>query len=254
MSLVYQPYIANLSTMYGSLARDQRAQAAADDGFQEVESWWDFDNSSPARSEIDSFIRSLRSAEVSLYAINSHGGNRSAGERGIAMLRDRETEFRESISSILAVAEETGATCFNVTPGLLTDAESRDTQLNRLADRYAWAIEKLDPISGTILIEPLSGLRDGYPFLSAVEVLDFINKFFPTEERVAILFDTYHLAANNTDIFDQWRSCHSRVGHVQFADFPGRGNLGTGSLDFLTFSSLMHDSGYSGKVSLEYIR
>lgn len=253
MASAYEPYVVNLSTVYGSLPRDQRAQAAVDDGFHEVESWWDFDSASPGQREVESFIRSLSQARVSLHAINSYGGNRSAGERGIAMLKDRGSEFRNSISSILTVAEETGATHFNVTPGQLTIDETRESQIERLAERYAWAVDKLSPISGTILIEPLSGPQDGYPFSSATEVLEFIDEFFPSENRIAILFDTYHLSANNKDIYEQWLQCHRRVGHVQFADFPGRGIPGTGSLDFQSLRSMMENTGYSGKISLEYI-
>ena len=43
------------------------------------------------------------------------------------------------------------------------------------------------------------------------------------------------------------------IGHVQVADFPGRGAPGTGSIDFDAFFAAMTRSGYDGCIGLEYV-
>jgi hydroxypyruvate isomerase len=43
------------------------------------------------------------------------------------------------------------------------------------------------------------------------------------------------------------------VGHIQLADFPGRGAPGTGTIDFDAFLAAVEESGYRGCIGLEYL-
>jgi len=42
------------------------------------------------------------------------------------------------------------------------------------------------------------------------------------------------------------------VGHVHYADHPGRGAPGTGTIDFRRFVGVLERGGYAGAVGLEF--
>jgi hydroxypyruvate isomerase len=43
------------------------------------------------------------------------------------------------------------------------------------------------------------------------------------------------------------------IGHVQFADHPGRGRPGSGQIDFQAILEALRAAGYTGFIGLEYI-
>jgi hydroxypyruvate isomerase len=50
-------------------------------------------------------------------------------------------------------------------------------------------------------------------------------------------------------ILDQ---CWAWIRHIQFADAPGRGEPGTGNIDFAPLFEMIDRKGYAGWVSAEY--
>lgn len=48
------------------------------------------------------------------------------------------------------------------------------------------------------------------------------------------------------------RAYHHRTEHVQIADWPGRHEPGTGSMDFLSLFNMLQQRDYSGWVGCEY--
>ena len=45
----------------------------------------------------------------------------------------------------------------------------------------------------------------------------------------------------------------SHIGHIQFADVPGRHEPGTGELNFKNIEAAARSAGYQGYIGLEYI-
>ena len=67
-----------------------------------------------------------------------------------------------------------------------------------------------------------------------------------------LLADLYHLAVNGDDVGAAIDSYAARIGHVQIADAPGRGEPGTGTLDIPGHLQRLAEHGYRGHVGLEY--
>ncbi|MDP1969329.1 MAG: TIM barrel protein, partial [Methylobacter sp.] len=65
-------------------------------------------------------------------------------------------------------------------------------------------------------------------------------------------YDIYHmqLMGENPEKFIAEHA--DKIGHIQFADCPGRGQPGTGRIDFDRMFSAIEKSGYSGWVGAEY--
>jgi hydroxypyruvate isomerase len=70
--------------------------------------------------------------------------------------------------------------------------------------------------------------------------------------NVKFLCDLYHLDVNGDDVAKAIETYQDRVGHVQIADSPGRGEPGTGRLDITGHLAALAAGGYRGYVALEY--
>jgi hydroxypyruvate isomerase len=72
------------------------------------------------------------------------------------------------------------------------------------------------------------------------------------EPNVALQYDVFHMARMGEDVEAALRAHIDLVAHVQIADLPGRGEPGSGSLDFSALYALLEELGYGGWVSAEY--
>jgi hydroxypyruvate isomerase len=70
--------------------------------------------------------------------------------------------------------------------------------------------------------------------------------------NVAFLMDLFHLANNGDDLDAAIAKCADVTAHVQIADFPGRGEPGSGELELDRYLADLAARGYSGWVGLEY--
>jgi hydroxypyruvate isomerase len=84
-----------------------------------------------------------------------------------------------------------------------------------------------------------------------------------TQEAVAILdrtgsanarlqYDVYHMQIMEGDLIRRIEALLGRIGHIQIADNPGRGEPGTGEINFPTIFDRLDALGYSGHVGCEY--
>jgi hydroxypyruvate isomerase len=64
--------------------------------------------------------------------------------------------------------------------------------------------------------------------------------------------DVYHLHRMGEYVIEFIAQHVDKIGHIQFADSPGRGQPGTGDIDFQQLFSAIQQSGYSGWCGAEY--
>ena len=70
--------------------------------------------------------------------------------------------------------------------------------------------------------------------------------------HVKLLYDVYHSAVMGEDPGAPIAGQGDLIGHVHVADHPGRGEPGTGGIDWPTVLHRLGEAGYSGHVGLEY--
>ncbi|GAA1976720.1 TIM barrel protein [Amycolatopsis minnesotensis] len=238
-------YDVNLSMLFKELPLLERPAAAREAGFDAVEFWWPFDEAVPGDRAVDDFVRALSDAGVSLVGLNFFAGDMPAGDRGLISWPGRETEFADSVAVAIGIAERTGCRSFNALYGNRIDGiEHRALALSNLD----LAAKAASGIGAALVIEPLSG-ADRYPIRTAAEAIALIDE--AGHGNVGLLADLYHLAVNGDDL-DALPGQVDRIGHVQIADAPGRGEPGTGELDFEHHLGALEAAGYGGFVGLEY--
>jgi hydroxypyruvate isomerase len=105
------------------------------------------------------------------------------------------------------------------------------------------------------VIEALNSIENpNYPITSSHEALDLIDylRVIHDVPNIAFLADLYHLARMGEPIEQLIERRADRFGHVQIADTPGRGQPGTGDLDWPVLLDRLAASDYRGHVGLEY--
>ena len=68
-----------------------------------------------------------------------------------------------------------------------------------------------------------------------------------------VLFDAYHAAMAGLDPLEEAARVAPLIGHAQFADHPGRGAPGSGTLDLWALLDRLEALGYAGSVGLEFL-
>jgi len=232
------------------LARPAAAKAA---GFDAVEFWWPFAAAVPSDADVDEFVRAVTDAGVQLIGLNFFAGDMPGGDRGLVSWPARSAEFRDNIDVTVGIGERLGCTAFNALYGNRTDDSTPDAQDEVAAENLALAAKAAARIGGVVLVEPVSGAPK-YPLLTAADVIAVIDRVERDAgvSNVKFLCDLYHLDVNGDDVGKAIETHFDRIGHVQIADSPGRGEPGTGTLDIAGHLAALAAKGYRGHVALEY--
>lgn len=245
-------YDLNLSMLFTELNLLERPAAAKAAGFDAVEFWWPFPVAVPADRDVDRFVRAIDDAGVSLVGLNFFAGDMPGGERGVLAHPERGAEFRDSVAVAVGIGERLGCVAFNALYGNRLDGVDPAAQDEVATENLLHAAEAVRAMDGTVLIEPVSG-TPSYPLHTARQALDVIDRAHAAgATNLRLLADLYHLAVNGDDPVRALRDYREHVGHVQLADAPGRGEPGTGELDFARYFAELDAIGYTGYLGLEY--
>jgi hydroxypyruvate isomerase len=246
-------YTVNCSILLTELPLLQRPQAARDAGFDAVEFWWPFAAPVPSDREVDEFVRAVEDAGVQLTGLNFAAGNMPAGDRGLLSDPAQTLAFRDNIDITVGIGERLGTKAFNALYGNRVEGVAPRKQDETATENLALAGKAADRIGAVVLVEPVSG-APAYPLkraADAVVVIDRVEADYGVGS-LRLLADLYHLAVNGDDVEAAIDSYAARIGHVQIADAPGRGEPGTGTLDIPGHLQRLAEHGYRGHVGLEY--
>src|ERR1700722_17835656 len=116
-------YAVNCSILFQDLPILERPAAARSAGFCAVEFWWPFPSPTPTDADVAAFCDAIERAGVQLVALNTFAGNMSDGERGIASLPGRQSEFRETLDTVVRIARRLECALFNVLYGNKDDEQ-----------------------------------------------------------------------------------------------------------------------------------
>lgn len=247
-------YAINCSLLFKEYPLLERAAAAKAAGFDLVEFWWPWDEPVPPDGEVRDFVEAIRASGTQLIGLNFFAGTMPGPDRGVVSWVARQDEFRANVPVTLAIGAELGCRAFNALYGNRQPDEDAGRSAEVALANYAFAAEQAAAIGGVVLVEPVSGPgSEAYPLKLAADCFAVIDRLEADGvTNVKFLADLYHLAVNGDDVAGVVRQHAGRVGHVQVADFPGRGEPGTGSLPLTELLVGLRVGGYDGAVALEY--
>lgn len=229
---------AHIGYLYAALPLSRRLAAAARDGFSAVEH--------PGPYDIPASEMRARLDDLGLAFTQITSGMGGAGEKGLACLKGRESEFRAGFDRALDYAQAIGCTYLHPMAGVVTGGWLDAGEVYRA--NLGWALERCEGTGVRLLVEAIT--IPGYymgTLASAAELQDaFAGRF-------DLLFDSYHAAVLGEDPASWVATNAPRIGHVHIADHPGRHEPGTGTVDFPALLSALSGAGYRGAIGFEYI-
>ena len=181
------------------------------------------------RAEVTAFVRAIQDAGVQLTGLNFAAGDMPAGDPRDLSNPEMTQAFRDSVDIAVGIAESLGTRAFNALYGNRIAVTSPATQDDVAVQNLGYAAQAADRIGATVLVEPVSG-APRYPLTTAADAVHIIDRVQPKcgVANLRLLADLYHLHVNGDDVGAAIGDYGDRVGHVQIADAPGRGEPGTG--------------------------
>ncbi|MBN9317445.1 MAG: TIM barrel protein [Devosia sp.] len=171
----------------------------------------------------------------------------------IAPLGDPEAHegFLEGVRTSLAAASQLGAKVMIAQAGDVQANVARAAQHAAIVKVLGEAARIIEGSGVILALEPLNDRVDhpGYYLTSTEEGLDIIDEVARPEIR--LLYDLYHAAVMGEGI-EVLTGRLDRVVHVHLADTPGRGEPGSGRMDYADRLEWLEKQGYSGLIGLEY--
>lgn len=247
----------NLSLLFTELPLLERPAAAAAAGFDAVELWWPWpDDPAPPPAALAALRSALTDAGTRLVGLNLYAGRLPGPDRGALSLPGAESDrFRANLPVAVDFAESLGCTALNALYGNRLPGLDPDVQDALALENLALAARAAHRIGARLLVEALNSLESpGYPLVTADAAVALVDRVNATTGlgNTAFLMDLYHLAHGGADLDDVIDRHAAATGHVQFADCPGRGAPGTGTLDLAALAARLRAAGYRGWIALEY--
>jgi hydroxypyruvate isomerase len=240
-------FAANLSMMYTEHAFLERYAAAAADGFSAVEFLFPYEWPAATLAGL------LAEHRLEQVLFNAPPGDFAAGERGIACLPGRESEFRGGVERALDYAAALGCPRVHLMAGLVPAGSSRAALRPTYLANLAWAARRADAAAVDVLIEPIN-TRDipGY-FLNRQDEAHAVLAELDVP-RLKVQMDLYHCQIVEGDLAMKLRQYlpGGRVGHLQIAGVPERHEPDSGELDHDYLFEVIDSLGYAGWIGCEY--
>jgi hydroxypyruvate isomerase len=237
---------ANLSLLFSELPLRERVVAAAVAGFDGVEIQFPYELAAISLKE------ALEAAGMPLVLINLPAGDLLDGGAGLAAVPSRQAEFDAALQEALSYAAMVRPASVNVLPGRLAEGVSRERALATLAANLHKSAEAFQVLGIRVLVEAINPLDMPGFLLNTPEQLDELLRTV-RHPNLAAQYDLYHMARQGVDLQAGIALLAGRIGHVQFADYPGRGAPGTGQLEFAPALAALERSGYRGWLGAEYL-
>jgi len=236
---------ANLSMMFTEMPFLDRFAAAARAGFKAVEFMF------PYEEDAGTVAGALRDNSLELALFNMPAGDWAAGERGLGALPGREAEFREGVRKARDYALALRCTRLHLMAGKTGGMEPSACNAALVAN-VQFAADLLLPNGIEVLLEPINTRVDipGYHYDTSGAAMDVIAR--SGRPNVRLQYDIYHMQIMEGNLARTIERLLPSIGHIQLADNPGRGEPGTGEINFPWLFERIDALGYNGFIGCEY--
>ena len=234
-------FAANLSTMFAELPLPERFAAAARHGFDAVEL------TSIADAPPPEIARALHDNHLTLVACSLPLGS-AAG--AVACDPERWPQFRDAARRGIDEVAALGSR-FVLCRAAMPAGTSRDRAECALIENLRFAAEIAMSAGMRLLLEAVDtqSLPGAYPHctLQAVRILEAVRA-----RGLALCYDVWHMHTMGEPVGETIARHLPRIGHIQIAVSPGRGEPVNGDIDFDRLLEWIDQIGHHGWVGCEY--
>ena len=240
-------FSANISMLFAERDWLDRPAAAAAAGFGAIEIQFPYDRPAAA------WQRAIGAAGLAVSVVNIPVGDMLDGGPGLAATPGREAEFRRAAEAARDVAAVLRPCHVNVLAGWPErHGHERARCLETLAGNLHIAADIMAGIGVGTVVEAVNTVdRPGFLLSTSAQALEAIDR--AGHDNLALEHDLYHMAIMEGRLIERLEEIMPRIGHIQFADAPGRHEPGTGTIDFPAVFAAIDRLGYRGWTAAEYV-
>jgi hydroxypyruvate isomerase len=217
-----------------------RVRAAAAAGFDAVEIWGTLDK------DVNSLAKALSDSGVTLTSV-------LAEPRTNFTLPGTDLgPFFDGLERGVENARLLGAPRIVLGSGVGFPGAKRAKNLDRLVEVFSRAVERTEGSGVTLILEPVN-TRVDHPGALLDRTADAVAVARGVGSgSFRILYDMYHSVTESEDTAAELAAAGDLVDYVQIADAPGRGQPGSGGIDWPASLAVLRAAGYAGPIGLEY--
>lgn len=239
-------FTANLSLLFNEVALENRFKAARKCGFQAVEIQFPY----TLKAEV---IRDLlEENRLKLVLFNVDADDLLQGGEGLAAVPEKQSRFREAVAQTVEYAQVLKPEVINVLPGRSLDEQKREIYLQIFIENLTFALKAFSPLGIKTVFEAVNTFdMPGFIIHNGQQMLNILGRI--QQSDLFMQYDIYHMEmmGENVEAFINHNA--DKIGHIQFADVPGRAQPGTGKINFDNLFRAIDQAGYNGWVGAEYM-
>ncbi len=238
-------FSANLSLLFTEHGLVDRFKAAKDAGFSAVEIQFPYELSA------ERIKRQLQQNGLKLVLFNVDADTLLQGGEGLAAVPEKRSQFEKAVEQARIYAEILQPEAINILPGRCLTLDRYGEYLETFKNNLLYAAHRFGDIGVKTVFEAVN-IHDMPAFIisSGQQMLDVLSEL--NHPGLAMQYDLYHMLMMRENCSD-FLTCHlDKIGHIQFADCPGRNQPGTGKSDLEPLFRIIAASGYRGWTGAEY--
>ena len=238
-------YAPNVSWLFTDRPFADRLNAVLDLGFQAVEFGF------PSHADVDALDSARQEFGLHVVMFNQDVPVWDGANRGYLTDPARRGEFHSTLAQALEIAGRLGAEKIMLPAGVRLPQMRREVQLECALENLRAAAPMAAQAQVVLTIEVLNPTDNpGYFLTSSTDALDIVRQV--GHPCVQFQMDTYHLQRLEGNLLGTLRANIDCIGHLQFADEPGRHEPGTGAIPFGELEAAAEAGGYRGYIGLEF--
>jgi len=235
----------NLSMIFTEVPLIERFALAHAHGFQHVEIQF------PYELSIEQLQTQLTLHDLSLCLINVPAGDLMQGGNGLAGIPGQEIAFHRALEQAIQYASALNVPSVNILAGKQPLDADLLPCLNTLAKNLKLACSMFAAHHIQPVFEMING-TDMPRFLvqniaQAQEMLEAVR-----HPALKMQYDCYHMAMMGEDVLQALKENIQDIGHIQFADCPGRHEPDTSQIPYAEIFQWLSQSPYTGFTAAEY--
>ena len=238
-------FAANLTMLFNEVDFPDRFKLAAEHGFRGVEYLFPYAYPKEQLAELLS-----RHGLIQILH-NLPAGDWAQGERGIAILPGRRSEFQDGVGRAIEYATALGCRQVNCLAGIVPAGANPDQLRETFLANVRFADQELKARGIKLLIEAINTYdMPGFYVSKTQQTLDLIDA--AGCDNTFVQYDIYHMQRMEGELAGTIQRHLPRIAHMQLADNPARNEPGTGEINYRYLFDLIDKIGYTGWIGCEY--
>ncbi|NOT13140.1 MAG: TIM barrel protein [Methylococcaceae bacterium] len=239
-------FTANLSLLFNEVELIQRFRLAKQHGFNAVEIQF------PYALDAKSILHTLTENEQKLILFNVDADDLLQGGEGLACVPEKRHQFLRAVEKAVNYAEILKPEAINILPGCCRIEHKKPAYRDTFLENLRYASDIFAALGIKTVFEAINTIDiPGFIIHNEQQMLAILNEL--KHPNLFMQYDIYHMQMMEQKPEAFIATNAAAIGHIQFADCPGRGQPGTGQLHFEHIFNAIEASAYSGWIGAEYL-